>query len=235
MQKILLHFMLLAATIHGAAQSTTGNVAFNTWGNQVNIYNGEGKLIETSYAGIEGSPFYKPGCTPADILLSGGRKLLAVPANIDLHTQEARIITANNMEALLNKGVVKEIVFADTLEGLVRKRIFKTGYPSIDRQDMGDFYESLTEGRCTLLCHTSTRMLSRKIDFSVQYVNYFSTTELLYLFMNNQLVPVKKGKDFILTQLQDKKQVLTQFITANNLDCKNRQDLITVINYYNSL
>lgn len=235
MQKILLYLILVAFAVPAGAQSTTGNIAFNTWGNQVNIYNGEGKLVETSYAGIEGSPFYKPGCTPADILLSGGRKILAIPANIDLHTQETRIITANNMDALLIKGIVKEIVFTDTLEGIIKKRTFKTGYPAIDKQDSGDFYESLSEGRCTLLCYSSKRMLPRKIDFSVQYVNYFSTTEALYLFMNNRLILLKKGKDFILTQLADNKQALTQFISANDLDCKNRQDLIKLVNYYNSL
>jgi hypothetical protein len=53
--------------------------------------------------------------------------------------------------------------------------------------------------------------------------------------MNNRLIPLKKGKDFILTQLADNKQALIQFINTNDLDCKNRQDIIKLVSYYNSL
>jgi len=63
------------------------------------------------------------------------------------------IFTLKEQELLCTLPVA-QIVF-DSCEALLKGAIFKTGYPSIDKQNDKSFYQLLSAGKATLLKHYS--------------------------------------------------------------------------------
>ena len=45
----------------------------------------------------------------------------------------------------------------------------------------------------------------------------------------------KKDKDFITAELSDKRAEVEEYILSNKLNLKNRENVIKLLNYYNSL
>ncbi|MBS4063183.1 MAG: hypothetical protein KGZ74_01410, partial [Chitinophagaceae bacterium] len=60
-------------------------------------------------------------------------------------------------------------------------------------------------------------------------------TYYVYNSVTGKLIKWRKGKDFILDMLSDKATEVNKYIADNKLACKNPEDIIQIIQHYNTI
>lgn len=212
-----------------------GVVVDGKWSNQIFITDVNGRPFENKYLDVIGTPFFNADYKVAEIKLKQGRTFVKIKTKIDLVAQETYFITTNGIETYLEVGMVKEIKYFDTIKNNIVSFKFQTGFPPIDLNTENNFYQVLSEGRCSFLKSTSKKILEKKNELSGEVIREFETYESYYLFINGEMKKFKKDKDFIRSQLLDKLQQVDLFLNTNKIDLKNREHLVLLFNYYNSL
>jgi len=113
-------------------------------------------------------------------------------------------------------------------------RVFKSGFPKIDKFDGATFYQVLAEGEALLL-----KKEVKKIVENREYNSAITTKEIVnsikyFLFYDGKITEVKKDKSFFINNLGKSKELDT-FITDNKVNFKNEDHLVRLILYFNSL
>jgi hypothetical protein len=112
---------------------------------------------------------------------------------------------------------------------------FQTGFQLIDKQDQRNFYQVLAEGKCGLVKSITKSISERKNELSGEVAKEFETTENLYLFVKGELKRLKKDRDFVMAELADKQLPVNRFVLDNKINFKNLDQIVKLLNYYNSL
>lgn len=233
-KQFILALMVFIYARHMNAQSN-GVVVGGKWADQVSISDVNGRPFENRYADVNGSPYFNEVYKFANIKLSQGRSFTNIKSKIDLAAQELYFITSNGAEAFIQAGMVKEVSYADTTPGGILYYKFQTGFPAADKQTGNNFYQLLSEGRCSFIKAITKTIAEKKNELSGEVSKDFETTENYYLFVNGEMKRLKKDKGFIMAVLSDRQPQLSQFIDANKLNFKNTDHLVKLFNYYNSL
>lgn len=180
-------------------------------------------------------PYFTDIYKYADIKLARGRAFLNVKTRIDIEIQQATFISSNGIEIPIDPGLAKEITYADTTkEGIVFYK-FKTGFPNIDKLTTNYFYLVLADGRSSMLKSIVKRVKERVVVVFSEYEREYETFEEYYLFSKGIIKRLKRDKDFILAELSDKQEAVNEFVVANKTNFRNDEQLIRLLNYYNSL
>ena len=180
-------------------------------------------------------PYFNEVYKYADIKLARGRAFLNVKTRIDIEIQQATFISANGIEIPIDPGLAKEINYADTtVEGIFFYK-FKTGFPNIDRQNTYFFYQVLADGRCSLLKSVYKKVKEKLVVVFSEYEREYETFEDYYLYSKGVMKKLKKDKEFFLAELNDKQEEISRYILTNKTNFKNNEQLIGLLNYYNSL
>lgn len=224
-----------AGSIHAQLSTPSTMVINGKWAKQIFISDVNGQPIVNKYADVSGTPFFNEAYKYSNIIMTTGRLFTGVRTRIDLAAQETYFISDNGVEAYMAAGIVKEVSYADTTtDGIVFYK-FQTGFPSIDKQTPNNFYLVLAEGRCSFLKSILKRVSEKKNDVSGEIRKDFDTYEDYYLFTKGTMKRWKKDKDYILAELSDKQAEVNQFIQTNKTNFKNQEQMIKLLNYYNSL
>ena len=232
--QIVQFFILLISAGHLAAQAN-GVVVGGKWADQIAISDVNGRPFENRYADVNGSPYFDVEYKFSKIILNNGPKFVNIKTKINLVTQQTVFITANEMEAYLEAGRVKEITYADTSTTGITLYKFQTGFPPAGKQTVNNFYQVIAEGRCSFLKSVTKNISERKSELSGEISKDFETTENYYLFVKGEMKSLKKDKTFILLQLADKQDQINQFIQPNKINYKNAVDLAKLFTFYNTL
>lgn len=227
-------FLLLLSSNSIAAQSN-GLVVKGKWPSQVFISDVNGRPFESRFDDVSGTPYFNAAYKYADITLKQGRKFTQVKMKINLVTQETIFVSANGIEGYMEAGMVKEISYADTTAGAILQYKFQTGFPSVDRQSDRHFYQVLAEGRCGLVRSIVKKVIERRNELSGEVVREFESTENVYLYINGEMKRFKKDKEAVLSVLSDKQAELSQFVSEHKTNFKNIDQVVLLLNYYNSL
>jgi hypothetical protein len=113
--------------------------------------------------------------------------------------------------------------------------VFRSGFPAIDEQTINSFYQVLTEGNITMLEFFRKKILQRKNDVSGEITKEFETYEEYYVFSDNQMLKLKKDKDFILSLTKTKEKEVQSYLATNKVNFKKWNDVQSLFSYYNSL
>lgn len=220
---------------NNAYAQNNGVVIGGIWSDQISVSDVNGRPFENKYPDVNGSPWFNPEYKLSKIILNDGKKFSGIRSKINLANQQLAFITGNNVEAYLETGQVKEVLYADTLAGAISSYKFQTGFPSVDKLNGQNFYQVLADGKCMLLQSIVKEVKEDKNEFSGEIAKEFKTIENLYFYINEEMKRVKKNKDFILSVLKDKASELTQFIQSEKINCNNNEQLIRLVEHYNSL
>ena len=225
---------LCVLTIH--AQSN-GLVLGGKWSSQIYISDVNGRPFQNKYDDISGTPYFNEQYKFANIKLAKGqgRIFVHVKTRIDIAAQETYFISTNGVEAVIEAGTVKEIFFADATADAIFQYKFQTGFPPIDMKTGNHFYQIICEGNCSLLKSVTKKITERKSELSGEVLKEFEIYENYYLFSKGEIKRLKRDKDFILAELSDKAEQVNRFIQSNKINLKNNEQLVKLINYYNSL
>lgn len=235
MRRYLYQILISFGCVSNVHAQSNGIVVNGKWGSQISITDVNGRPFVNKYSDVNGTPYFNAEYKSAKIKLNQGRIFVDVKMRINLATQETSFISANGVEGYMVAGMVKEITYADTAaEGVITYK-FQTGFPPIDKQNENNFYQVLSEGRCSFVKSIVKTVIERKNELSGEIAKDFETTENYYLFSGGKMKRIKKSKEFFLSELTDKQAEITLFIQSNQLSFKNTDHLIKLLNYYNSL
>lgn len=191
--------------------------------------------ILKSYTLAEGTPYFPETYKYATITLVQGRTLKNVKARVDLVENETQFISANGAEGLLNRGMVREVSYADTIDAVITQYKLRTGFPPIEKFTKDNFYLVLADGRCSFLKAIIKKVTETRSELSGGTVRNYDTLEDYYIYANGEIKRWKKDKDFILGELADKRSEVDQFVLANKTNFRNVESVIKLVSYYNSL
>lgn len=210
--------------------STTGK-----WGQQIFLSDVNGRAFENKYSDINGSAYLFPEFKYATIVLTDGRQYTNVKARLNLVEHEVNFIASNGEEGYIGKGMVHTISFNDTTKQGIKTFSFQTGFPKTDNQTVIHFYQVLANGKIALVKSIAKNIEERINELSGEKSKEFAVRENLYLQLGGELKRIKKEASFFLTIMSDHKDAMSQYIDSTRVSFKNEEQLIKLINYYNSL
>lgn len=210
--------------------STTGK-----WGQQIFISDVNGRAFENKYGDVNGSAYLFPDFKYATIVLTDGRQYSNVKARINLVEHEVNFIASNGEEGYIGKGMVTAITINDTTKQGIKKYTFQSGYPTTDNQTVIHFYQVLASGKAKLLKSINKNIEERLNELSGEKSKEFAVRENMYLQIGGGLKRIKKDAGFILGLMADQKDAMNLYINSNKVNFKAEEQLVKLVEYYNSL
>jgi hypothetical protein len=173
------------------------------------------------------SSLYYSNCFEKGIVeLDDGTILDPVMLRYDLYYQQLQFIKEDDTLAFARPDELSEVYIGNG----------KFIYSAYKKRDFLDssFFEVISDGKCRLLKrHYIKYHLSEKDpSFEKQYTY---ETCLFVKKGEDVAIPIRKCKRAVCCTFSDRKEEIKQFIKTNNLKVRKTDDLVRVIEFYNSL
>ncbi len=194
-------------------------------------------LGKDPYIDIKGSPFFYEFFSDCYIQLNNGESYIGPKIKFNLTNQKLHYQGANSQELVLQDGIIKRFNFNVPYRNESISYTFACGYPPIAGNTINTFYQEFNVGTATLLRFISKKVVEHKTTANINPFKEFMEVSTYYISNSryNKFEKWRKGKDFILDFLSDKRGLVEKFIADNNLSCKSPEDIIIVVQYYNNL
>lgn len=133
--------------------------------------------------------------------------------------------------------VYTEIYIDDTTQRL----FYSLPYPKKSTYEIPTVFELLTAGKSvSLLCREKiVTELTSDYDFLFGRTFFYNRTRLQYAFyffyVSGKIKPCCVDKNELFQLLKDKAEILKNYVKEQRIDFSSKDDLISLINYYNSL
>jgi len=184
-----------------------------------------------NYSSIKGSPFWKDEWQQAKIYLENNDRFI-LPVKINLATGELHFLR-NNEEFVSDDLKVMKVIFEKENDTAV----FISHLPDLlfRNKKLDDFVQVLNSGDYQLLKYIKRNVASA--DSLVGTLKrYFFKDELNYFVRsNNKIDRIKKLNKENLLVLFPSKHLYSAWIDSHHINFKNEKDVISFLNYYNSL
>lgn len=188
-------------------------------------------------AQIKGSPFYNKDFMFGELELVDGNTVKGL-FRYNIYAQELEVIVKKDTLIITDPTKIKNFDFSGKqfIYSLILEDRKKTDFIS------GAYFESVNNGECKLLIKRRINLRENTFtdyygggggDGSQRYI-----PELTYYIKKSDDKPaikLKKNKKFILNYFEDYKNEISDYISSQNLNTRNEQDIIKIIEYYNQL
>ncbi|MFT3910739.1 MAG: hypothetical protein QM737_15080 [Ferruginibacter sp.] len=177
-----------------------------------------------------GSPYFSENWMVSDIYITDS--MVARKVRVKLNLLNGSFLYMNNKnEELVSEQPVLKITMSDTLT--------KTNYSFLHfsgtaKNPGKSWYQVLAGKKFILLKKYNKKIVESKIYASSITEQDIRTTEDYLIGYSNNLIPLKKFSA-IIELAGNNGNKIEQYISMNHLSVKKEADLISVINYYNSL
>lgn len=177
---------------------------------------------------VEGSPFLFDDFRTATIFDKSGQVFNNFSVKYNLFTQEA---------IFMNKEGVAE-KFGNPLSEIRIKNVgtFKNGYSNPMYGTSNTLYEVLFKDKLELLKLNVKKIEDGPLGYNDAHPPKKYVSEVkYYLIIDNKWVDLTKGKKTLSKAFNDGEAWISQYISKNNLNTSNQNDLIAIITYGNTL
>ena len=227
--------ILLACFTSAVTAQITYSEGLNGRVLRVQDINGK-SLIKEKYDGeIEGTPFLNNDWSDADLLLSQGKQIKKVKANLNIESNELYIKDSADKVLVIQDFVVNEITFTSRSVSNQEGMTFRNGYPPVDKQSVTFFYQVLADGKIQLLKKMSKTIDVKKNELSGEVSKEFVENSQYYILSNKGMENFKYQKEFIMDFLKDKQVAVDDYVKANKTNFKKIPDVQKLLTYYNGL
>lgn len=193
--------------------------------------------FDNRYEGVRGTPMLFESLKEAVIQFRDGNKQ-KIPVNLDLYNREILIKQRNSNDMMyLDKKYITSVTFGDPSVGAA---IVYAMFPLAGKID---FFQTLVAD--TVGLYLRPRKILEKADFNGQTAGAYNTGKRYDEFVdantyfirtrNGEMTEVKPTKAAVLKVFPQQEAVIEKYIKSNKLNLKDQQDLITVIQYINTL
>jgi hypothetical protein len=193
------------------------------------LKNADGSLIQKVTMLIEEGSTSIPEKNCEIVLKArNGKVYKKVNGRIDLKT--GGLIFAANEQELMFALPIEKIIF-DSCDAAVAGAVFKTGYPSTDKNNDKSLYQVLSEGKATLLKHHTLNWQDIIPFNTTNTTRIYTQVQQYYLYFTGKMFKLEKNKDKLVQLLP----ASNDYIIKNKLNLKKEEDAIKLVDYYNSL
>lgn len=212
--------LLVIAQQSVLAQSATPELGAKPTGlpmrTNVDMYLTSKATLLEGVSDADGSPYLSPDFKKSFIRTSTGERFTNIPVRLNLVSNEVQFNQNNLILALTN---VDSLCYLDREYDSSSLRIFKTGYPAVDRQTSASLYELLAGGPVQVLkyytCHQGTIKKMGEME-KLQ----FQTDATYYFLIDGKMVKFKPGKKNILDALPQYKDAINDILKTAELDLR---------------
>jgi len=184
-------------------------------------------FVPETYAKIEGSPYLSTEWAYARIKLADSRKFDSVQVKLDLYENKVHFKDEMGRERMVAIDV-KEIEIKD-VSSKWNNALFVSGYGENKRE----FYQVLADGAKAGLLKKMNVIIKQTKDFNKPEKNSFDLQNVLYIYSKDALYVEKKSCLSMVPAFKDDNKI-TAFISSNDIKCNKENDLVKLINFYNS-
>ena len=181
---------------------------------------------------VSGSPYFNELWMKGSILINDSTEYHNISLRLDLLEGSLLYLSKNN-EELISTMSVKAVVLVDSLTGTSYLFVNSKAIPGASPSGK-DWYQLVAGKKAALYKQYLKRMVESKAYASSVTEQSITTEERYFIGINNTLTRVKKASD-IADLAGDKRQALLDYIQKNKLNGKQESDLISVVEYYDSL
>jgi hypothetical protein len=189
-------------------------------------------FIGTNYTDIKGHPYLFENWTEGTVKLTNGKSYTSVQLKYNLLRDELFFKDIKTEQLLAFVIPVVEFKLNEKEQG---SSLYRNGYKAINENTEKSYYQVLFDGGTQLLKRTSKKINEEKPFNSASTIKSFEVLTFYYISNNNTLIKIRKDKKSVLTALANQSAALEKYIQEKSLNLKNEEDLIQLIQYYNSL
>jgi hypothetical protein len=200
-----------------------------------NVFDQSGKAFVNPAPDVAGTPFLANDWKYGTLVLNTSRRYDSVRIRLNLYSQQVHFLNSSNLEVALDKGYIKEIIFSDGKGGVPGGMHFQNGFPAVDGQDAGNFYQVLVQGKIWLLLSIRKIIAQDKDAMSDEVRREYKTYEDCYAYDGKTMQRIRKDKTFVENLVADKKDKVEAFIAENKFKLRSIDEIRRVIEYYNTL
>ena len=179
----------------------------------------------------EGSPFFAEEYIESNIQLLNGKTYQRIPIKINYLTGELLFKMGGGQEMTLIKPFQRIELMR---EG--KKYIFRSGFPSVDKQNELTLYEMLDSGSAVLLKYTSVNFQDKQPYNSVNTIRTYTKKQTYYSYLPSKgLVSLPSEAEELIRLFGKEASIMAEFMQKNKLKGKKETDLIKLFAYYNTI
>lgn len=187
---------------------------------------------------IEGTPFLYEFFTDCYLQLKDKKFYNGVKVRFNLVTNKLHFQNEKGQEIVAEDGNVLKFHFSIPINDKESESYtFGCGYPESPGTTSSTYFQEYNSGTAGFLRLVNKFLVERKTIATVDPVKTYEEKDTYYVFnsKNGKLTKWRKGKDFILDVLVDKADEINKYIAENKLGCKVPEDIIQIIQHYNTL
>jgi hypothetical protein len=180
---------------------------------------------------VQGSPFFIERWNKGYISTREGNKLRDITLRLNLVDQQLHYLK-DGVEYVTEQPL-HEVLIDDEQTG--KLYVFRSGFPAVQYATNKTLYQALAEGEVLLLKHIR-KIITESTPFgSATTQQTIRNSETYYISKKGAMIKVKRDKTDLLNALGGKREKLEAFIEQYKIGFKTEEDLIKVVNYYNSI
>jgi len=189
--------------------------------------------VTTLYADVNGNPYLFKDFKKGQLIVNSGGKF-DVFVRYDMYANEMHIKNNGEVYAIIYPEKVKSIE-VDSLKFIYSRYVNSSGE---EPAKIGCYFIVKADGKCKLLVKKNIRIQDAeqpKLYVDAKPAKFIPSNDTYYLKPKAQnALKIRNEKD-LLSSLADQKVALNKFMKSNKLRIKDIDDLIKIVNYYNSL
>ena len=174
---------------------------------------------------IKGSPYFTDEFTDAEVYLKD-KRAFKLPLRYNIYN--------NSMEYQIKDDVL-EIGNPESIDKIIQGTRVFVYLPFIEK---GGYFELLSSGRCFLALKRSVKFKPAEPLMPYQDPKpdrFEAGNDQLYLITNDNQINEIKNLKTLLNVLNDKKSLLESFMKKEKIKNPKQENVVKLINYYNSL
>lgn len=205
---------------------------FSQDGTFLHDYSGKPFMLNKYSKVVEGSPFFKDNFLSGKVVIDNGVEFKNQLLRLNLLENQLHYLDDKKQE-MIATAYVKEAVLFDSL--YYRHHFFiHSDFLKGENKPGTGWYERLSTGKAFLLKQYKKELKETPLYGSATTELSITTQPRYYVLNGGKWNQVKKLKN-ISELLSDKKTELSKFIKDQKLDVEKEENLIALVNFYNSL
>ena len=196
---------------------------------------GDKKATGLNYEDVEGSPFWNDNWNSAILYFKSGAIYKLPKAKLNLYTSEVHYTNEKNGELVAETNLIDKIVFLNSKDSSKIAAVFAVLPDYIDNKPAG-FYRVFNNGTYQLILLQKNLVKVSPYDPLLgKNITSFFTKYYYGLYNNGKTIPLKSlDKNSIVSALPFNASVQPWIKNSKN-KLKSEEDMITFLNYYNSI
>lgn len=188
-------------------------------------------LQELTLKDIQGSPYLNDEFEKGTVITTQGEKYVDIPLRYDQYQDEMEFEKEGKAMAFSPKSVVKRAEFGN--------RIFTyTTYQFTDNKTKQGYFEILADGNVRLLSQHTIKFFDKEKEkpyVDPKPARFDWPLEVFYIQIGAFPAQHISKKKNLLEAFPKHQKEVADYYKANKLSSKSKDDLIKLVNYYNSL